>query len=249
MSCKIPEFQSVTVFILTNDETTLLRKTVEEIKKSDGFSDISKIVLVAKNNSCNGYVEAERLIDEDTSGKVNLYLQKSDTVELCIAELPLLVTDSHFIIMAGDMEMNPGEISAFIKMAKESPEAVICAAKWMKGSVVEGYGIIHEIGSRTMNTFISLLFGKRVKDPFSIYQIYPLSVYKALNFSNPYVFAYEYTVKALHNGIEYKEIPTTYKKRSEGKSHVDAKKMVRTAIAFCLTSLKIRFSERVINKK
>lgn len=246
MSGEVSGFQSVTVFVLTNNETALLRKTVEKIKNCAGFQDVSRIIIVAKDESCDGFHEAKRIINEDASGKVSLYLQKASTVELCIAELPEMVDDSHFIIMAADMEMNPDEIPMFIKLAKENPEMIVCAAKWMKGSVVEGYGKIHEMGSRVMNSFVSLLFCKKTKDPFSIYQIYPLSVYKKLKFDNPSVFAYEYTVKALHNGIDYKEIPTTYKKRSEGKSHVDSKKMIKTAMAFCLTSIRTRFSEKVV---
>lgn len=245
MNSELSEFQSVTVFVLTNNETFLLRETIEKIKNCDCFNDISRIIIVAKNESCNGFFEAKRIIDEDTTDKVELYLQKSSTVELCIAELPHLVKDSHFIIMAADMEMNPGEIPEFIRLAKKKPEAIICAAKWMKSSVVEGYGKIHEMGSRTMNIFVSLLFGKKIKDAFSLYQIYPLSVYKSLKFDNPSVFAYEYTVKALRNGVEYREIPTTYKKRTEGKSHVDGKKMIKTAVAFCLTAIRIRFSKRI----
>ena len=246
MNNDLSKFQSVTIFVLTNNETTLLRNTVEKIKNCGSFQDISRIVIVAKNESCEGFSEAGRIVEEDSSGKVSLYLQKASTVEECIAELPSMVEDSHFIIMAADMEMNPDEIPSFIRYSKQNPEMIVCAAKWAKGSVVEGYGKIHEAGSRVMNAFVAVLFGKNVKDAFSLFQIYPVSVYKKLRFDNPSIFAFEYTVKALRNGIEYKEIPTTYKKRSEGKSHVDSKKMIKTAIAFCLTSIRTRFSEKVV---
>ena len=139
----LSEFQSVTVFVLTNNETVSLRKTVEKIKDCGSLDDISRIIIVAKDDSGEGFREASRIIEDDSTGKVSVYLQKAQTVEECIAELPHLVTDSHFIIMAADMEMNPGEIPDFIRIAKENPEAIVCAAKWMKDSVVEGYGKIH----------------------------------------------------------------------------------------------------------
>ena len=241
----LSKFKSVTVFVLTYNETVLLRKTVSEIKKCTFLSDIHKIIIVVKNDICDGFYEAIKLVNEDCTGKVSVYLQKSPTIEQCFFELPLMVDSSHFVIMAADMEMDPNNLFDFIKKAKEKPDAIICAAKWLKSSTVEGYGWLHEIGSRVMNTFVSILFNKNVKDPFSPYQIYPLEVYKKLKFDNPLLVIYEYTLKALHNGIEYEEIPTVYRKRTEGKSLVSSGKMLRTALLFCFTAIRVRLSRRV----
>lgn len=246
MNSSLSKFQSVTVFILTKDETNLLRKTISKITSSDNFINISKIIIVAKNAVCDGCAEALRIVEEDSSGKISLYIQKAPTIELCLYELPPLVEGSHFIIMAADMEMNPDDVSNLIDEAKINPDAIVCAAKWMKGSVVEGYNKIHEIGSRAINIFTGLIYGKNVKDPFSIYQIYPMSAYKSLNFRDPVLFGYEYTVKALRNGIPYKEIPTKYTKRTEGRSHVDIIKLVKMAMIFCFVAVKTRFSGKVL---
>lgn len=245
MSNNLSKFESVTVFVLTYNETILLRKTVSEIIKCDCFSDIHKIIIVAKNDVCDGFSEAIKIVDDDCTGKVSVYLQKSPTLEQCFFELPLIVDSSHFVIMAADMEMVPSNISDFIRKAKVKPEAIICAAKWLKSSTVEGYGWFHEFGSRVMNTFVSILFNKNVKDPFSLYQIYPLEVYKKLKFDKPSLVIYEYTLKALHNGVEYEEIPTVYRKRTEGKSLVNSGKMLKTAMLFCFTAIRVRFSHRL----
>ncbi len=245
MSNDLSKFKSVTVFVLTYNDTILLRKTVSEIIKCDCFSDIHKIIIVVKNDICDGFFEAAKIVDEDCTGKVSIYLQKSPTIELCISELPPMVDTSHFIIMASDMEMNPADISDFVRISKENPEMIICAAKWLKGSTIEGYGRFHELGSRMMNTFVSILFNQNVKDPFSVYQIYPLTVYEKLKFNKPSEFVYEYTLKAIHNKVEYKEIPTVYRKRTEGKSLVNVGKMLKTAMLFCFTAIRVRFSHRL----
>lgn len=241
----LSNFQAVDIFILTNDETVLLRKTIEKIKNCKDYSDISKIVIVAKNHTCNGFAEASKIIEDDSLGKISLYVQKSAKVETCISEIPPMIESSHFVIMAADMETDPDNITDFIKMAKLHPEAIICAAKWLKGSVVEGYGKIHELGSRAMNAFVSMIFNSKAKDPFFIYQIYPLSVYNKLKFDDSSNFVYEHTIKALHNGIEYYEIPTVYKKRTEGKSHVTAVRMIKLALSFCVSAIKVRLSKRI----
>lgn len=244
MSENILQFESLTIFVLTTNETELLRKTVEEIRKNCNDIDLEKIVIVAKSKNCPGYFEAKKLIAESADGKVELYIQKEDDSLKCIYELPLLVESSHFVIMGADMETNPDNISVFIEKAKARPERIICASKWLKESTVEGYGVIHEIGSRIMNNFVALLFNIKVKDAFSAYQIYPLCVYKKMKFDRPSTFIYEYTLKPLRVGIEYEEIPTVYKKRTDGKSSVNVLFMFRLAIGFCTTALRIRLTPK-----
>ncbi len=234
------EYTSLTVFVLANNETDLLRATIDAIKNNCADGDLEKIIIVAKSDSCPASNEARKLAESDE--KIELYVQKSTTAQLCLAELPALATGSHFVIMAADMEMDPGNLSAFIQKAKEHPRRIICAAKWLPESTVIGYGLFHSVCSRTMNRFISLLFQKKVFDPFSIYQIYPVSLYKSMNFDKPENFLYEYTLKPLYLGEEYEEIPTVYQKRKSGKSNFKIFTLCSVAIRFILTGIRIRFN-------
>ncbi len=235
-------FKSVTVFVLASKETTLLRNTVNSILESNDIEDIEKIVIVLKSNDCPAFYEAEKILDGAENKKIEMYVQKAPDAVLCIAELPPLVKSTHFVIMAADMEMDPLSVKDFIARAKENPRAIICAAKWLKGSTVEGYGKLHELCSRTMNMFISVLFNKNVKDPFSLFQIYPTEIYHRMNFDIPGNFLYEYTLKPLKAGVEYSEIPTVYKKRTEGTSNFDIFMLIKVAVRFCLTAIRIRFT-------
>ncbi len=241
--CKINScFKSVTIFVLASNEVISLRKTVEKIKDNCNDKDLEKIIIVLKSETCPSFSEAEKLITENR--KVELYIQKAPTAALCLAELPPMAESSHFVIMAADLEMSPDSIKDFISVAKRHPERIVCAAKWLKGSTVEGYGFVHELCSRTMNLFISLLFAKNIKDPFSVFQIYPVSVYREMNFKDPSAFLYEYTLKPLRLGVEYTEIPTVYKKRREEKSNFNIVTLVDVAMRFCLTAVKIRFTPK-----
>ncbi|MGN1195261.1 MAG: glycosyltransferase family 2 protein [Acutalibacteraceae bacterium] len=235
-------FESVTIFVLASNETTLLEETVTNIRKYCTGNDLEKIVIVLKSRDCLSYAIAQKLSDECEDGKVELYFQKAKTLETCIAEIPSLVRSSHFIIMASDMEMSPTAIETFVEKAKKHPERIICASKWLKGSVVEGYGMFHEFGSRTMNTFVSLLIGSEVTDPFSIYQIYPNSVYEKMNFENTPHPEFEYTLRPLRCGVEYEEIPTVYKKRDQGKTNFNYTRLFLTAARFCYTAVRLRLT-------
>lgn len=240
-------FGSVTVFILATNETYSLEQTVYEIQNLSCVDDIEKLIIVLKNKHCVSYDVAKQIADMYEKPKIEIYLQKAKDIEGCIAELPLMAKSTHFIIMVADGEMDPANVDAFIDKAKKHPERIICASKWHEQSEVKDYGNFKKIATRAMNTFISAIFNVKITDPFSIYQIYPTSVYKKLKFNNPRTFVYEYTVKALRNNIEYEEIPTVYNKRNAGKSHFKYIKLFQTAIFFCITAIKLRIMPKSIS--
>lgn len=244
-------FKSLTVFVLASKETDSLRKTVLEIRKNCNNEDLEKIIVVTKTADCPGYFEAVKMIEENFCDKLEVYVQRLENGIECLIDLPGLVTGSHFVVMASDMEMDPENIRVFVKKAKEYPERIICASKWMKGSTVEGCGGFHAFASYMTNKAIALLYGVKATELFSIYQIYPLSVFKRMNFNRPKYFMYEYTLKPLRAGVEYEEIPTKYKKRQEGKSTFNFPLvMLGMGMKFCITALRIRFTpKRYLNEE
>lgn len=246
MESNANRFESLTVFVLASNETEALNNTVSKIKSLQHYKDISKILLVVKGSDCPAYSVAKKIIAASDS-KIEMYIQKSDCFELCLTELPPLVKGSHFVIMAGDGEMDPQNIDTFIIKAKEHPERIICATKWHKDSIVHGYSKFNKFGSHCVNFFISLLFNRKVRDACSLYQIFPMSVYIRLNYDYSPTFCYEYTIKALRNNVEYEEIPTVYRKRTEGKSNFSYAKLFSAAFLFCSVALKIRLKPKEDN--
>lgn len=234
------QFKSLTVLIMASNETNLLRETVSEIHKYCSDEDLDKIIIIAKDDKCPSYFEALKLSDE----KAVLHIQQAPNPVLCIAEMASLAESSHFLMMAADMEMDPASIATLIHEAKLHPERIICAAKWNKNSVVEGYNALHSFFSRAMNKAVSIVMNVKADELFSIFQIYPSSVYKKINFGKDEDFLYEYTLKPVRCGVEYEEIPTVYKKRNEGKSNFNIKALSKIAVKFCLTAVKLRLSPK-----
>ncbi|GEM_PF-792942 len=237
------KFTSVTVFILAHKETNLLQQTVREVLMHVEADDLEKIIIVLKSDDCPAYYEANKDIDIFKSQKVETYIQKSPTLELCIAELPPLVESSHFVIMTADMEMYPKSVADMVATAKCNPDKIICATKWLKDSVVEGYGFFHRLGSRALNLFISILFNKNIKDPVTFFQIYPTDIYKKMNFEYSRKTVFEYTVRPLKAGVGYIEIPTVYKKRTEGYSNFNLAVLINGALRYMTTAVRVRFKK------
>ncbi len=237
-------FKSVTFLIPASNEITELRETIKGIKNNCEDDDIAKIKVIAKNNTCLAAFETKRIIEETQDSKIELIIQKAPTAVECFDEMLHYVESTHFIIMSADLETNPNDVRIMVKKAKENPKKIICSAKWHKDSVVDGYGILRQFGSRIVNKFVSVLFMKNIKDAFCIYQIYPVSVYNRLNFKSSKTALYEYTLLPLRLGVEYEEIPTVYKNRNEGKSNVNFKFMFEMARDFCLNAIRIRFTPK-----
>ncbi|MBQ4338095.1 MAG: hypothetical protein IJC37_01570 [Clostridia bacterium] len=232
-------FTALTVFVMAKNETDLLRQTVSSIRSNCNDEDLAKITIVPKDEHCASYAVAQELKNADS--KVDIHIQQAPNPQICVSELPPLVESSHFVIMVADNEMDARDLSTFIEKAKQHPQRIICAAKWLPESTVIGYGAFHAFCSKTMNRIITLLFNKKVCDPFSIYQIYPIEMYRRLNFDNPETVLYEYTLKPLHAGEEYEEIPTVYESRQNGKTNFNFHILCSVAIRFILTGIKIRF--------
>ena len=238
-------FTSVAIFVLAAHETDLLRETINGILENIPCeTDLDRIVIVLKSAQCPSRYEAERIIESSRNPKITTYIQKSDSLAACIAELPALVNGSHFLIMAGDMEMDPRSIRDFIRLSREKPERIVCAAKWMHGSTVEGYGALKYLGTKVINSFACLVIGRKVYDPFSFYEIYPMEVYRKMQFDNPDLFPFEMTLKPLLYGEPYKEIPTVYRKRESGRSNFFLPQLLRFGATFCKTAVRLKLSKQ-----
>lgn len=234
-------FDGVTVFILAYNETDTLKEVVDTVCDTCEEDDVKQIILAIKNDRCLSYGYAVKMLEDEKYGKVRIYLQRSADLVSCFPELPPLTVGSHFIIMASDVEMDPHSVPVMIKKARQNPKAIICASKWMKGSVVEGYGFFHKLGTASMNFAISLLVRRKASDPVSVFEIFPVSLYNEMHFSGGKDFLFEYNIKPLISGAEYEEIPTVYRKKPDRRSNFEFITLCKVAVKFILTAAKFRF--------
>lgn len=234
------EFSGATVFILAVDEKESLSETVNRIVKSCNARDIRKIVITLKSAQCDSFFYADNIIRQTDELPVEKYVQKSDTLVDCFHELPALTEGSHFVIMSSDLENDPDLIADFIAFAKREPGAIISASKWDKDSSVSDYGFLRKLFSKTVNGFVGLLFGYKGSDFFSQYEIYPVSVYEDMHFELTENFFFELTLKPLSCGVPYFEIPTTYAKRKDGKTHFDLKTNIVVTLKYLKTAIRLK---------
>lgn len=230
---------SITFFVLATNETDLLYETVSKIKEFCPPENLNDIIVVLSSNTCPSFYALKKYKEEDSWKDVKSYTQKSRNIEGTVAELPPMVTGTHFVFMGADMEMNPATIKDFICEAKKNPDCIVAASKWKKESVIVGYGKFNKLCSRTMNLIACIFIRKRATDIFTIYQLYPMSVYKKMQFKDPKTFGYEYTLKPLRLGADYKEIPTSYEKAHNRKTNFNFFFRARLLTKFLSTAFRL----------
>ncbi len=229
-------FESLTVIIPASNETQTLINTVNGVLASGAYDDISRIVLFLKSENCPSAEVSKKLIEESDCKKIEIVIQKTDNYQSAFMEIPHLVKSSHFLVLVSDGEMDPRTIEDLVPIAKEKPHAVVCGSKWHKDSVVENASFIQAIGSRTINKFAAIMFGVKATDIFSIFQIYPLELYKKTKASIA-----EFTLKPLRLGVEYIEIPTIYKRENGRESNFNFSGFLKMGLGYLKTIFKVRF--------
>ena len=238
------EFHSLDVFVFANKEIASLEQVVSIIEKNNRPEDISKITVFAKSDNCPSYFFAKKMIESGQYPKLEICVQKERNIQRAFYEAALKAEATHFVFIAADMEMDPNAISEFISLAKKKPDSIICAAKWHKNSEISGYGFLHKMASRLLNTVAAWIIGSKAKDMFTLYQIYPKSVFDKMQFFDADTFVFEYSAKPILCGVDYFEIPTVYNKRNEGKSNFNLFVLIKSAVVFWVTVIRLRLSEK-----
>ncbi|MBP3330373.1 MAG: glycosyltransferase [Clostridia bacterium] len=232
-------FESLTVIIPASNETQTLTNTVDGVLDSGAYDDISRIVLFLKSENCPSAEVAKELLRTRNCDKMEIVIQKTSTYNDAFKEIPHLVKSSHFLVLVSDGEMDPRTIEELVPIAKEKPESIVCGSKWHKDSVVENAPFIQSLGSKTINRFAALVFGVKATDIFSIFQIYPLELYKKTNASIA-----EFTLKPLRLGVEYIEIPTIYKREKDRESNFNFSGFLKMGLGYLKCIFRIRFTPK-----
>ena len=240
---------SVTIIILATNEAELLEKTISQIYALRNIDCIEKIIIFAKNNSCPAFEYGQKLSAEHNDGKVEVYVQKAMAFDQCFIEMPPLVKTTHCIHMVADMEMYPPVIDVFIDKAKQHPHRIIVASKWHKESVVEGYSNTRRFVTRSLNCLLGCFTKVKATEFVSMYRIFPMCLFDEMNFSQNKYFGYEYFIKPFFYDIDYEEVPTIYKPRSEGHSNFNIKKLQHLGYGFIYVAIQLWFKTRIFSEK
>lgn len=234
-------FEGLTIVILASNEQESLRKTIRVIIEKCDPNDVKKIIVFLKSADCPAAEELQMLLkNESFSVPIYAYVQKGKRLPEAYAEIPPLVNSSHFLMMFSDFATSPASVSIMIEKAKLYPDAIVCASKFHKDSVLQGYGFCRKLSSVLLNRVIARLVRSDGTELYSIFQVYPKALVDEMELYDPRTFVYEYTIKPVAKGVRYIEVPTVFSQRVEGESNYRLYDEIRTAITLLRTGWNYR---------
>jgi glycosyltransferase involved in cell wall biosynthesis len=130
-------FQSLSVVLPTLGETTSLTHTIECLVR-DLRPDLAQILIIVCDRSTPEAMRCAEDAVERYPELVSIHSQDLPYFGGAVRKAFELSTGSHTILMASDLETRPEDAPILVAAAKEHPDAVITASRWLGGGF-EGY--------------------------------------------------------------------------------------------------------------
>jgi hypothetical protein len=130
-----------------------------------------------------------------------------------------LARGSHVIMMASDLETDPGIVGAMIAEEDKNPSGIVTASRWIEGGAFEGYSKIKLVCNWVFQRAFSILYCTHLTDMTYAYRIFPTKLVQAIRWEElRHPFLFETVTKPLRLGVPVVEIAAVWAARKEGES-------------------------------
>lgn len=180
---------------------------IEIIVVDDGSKD--KTAQVAKKAGADRVITYEKNKGKGGAFRVGIDAAKGD----------------YIVQIDADHQFQPDEIPLFVKALQEGYD-VVCGTRFDNGTVEQGsVSKVNLFGNWLMSTVTTFFSGMRSTDIMAGFKGFTKDAARKLDLVTPH-FGYEaeIVVKAGKLGLQVKEVPITYTKRTSGSSSVHAVK-------------------------
>lgn len=148
---------------------------------------------------------------------------------------------SHVLMMASDLETDPGAVAPMIARARQAPDAIVTCSRWIGGGGFSGYDPVKLVLNRIFQISFSVLYRTRLTDMTYGFRLFPTSLVNAIRWEGTrHTFLFETILKPLRLGVRVFEVPSPWKARTEGTSQ----NTLGATFAYVATGLRVRFARR-----
>jgi glycosyltransferase involved in cell wall biosynthesis len=212
------KFDSASIILPVLNETYSLRQTVDIIEATCA-RDVGEYVVVVCDRTTPGSLEVCREVVQKLGSRASLHFQKRPFVGGAIRDGFDLARGSHVIMMSSDLETDPALVQTLIKSAKEFPDGIATASRWIEGGQFKGYSPLKLVANYIFQKTFSLLYGTQLTDLTYAYRIFPLALVRSIQWQElKHPFFLETAIKPLRLGVSIREIPAVWRVRTEGTS-------------------------------
>jgi hypothetical protein len=236
----VEPFESATIVLPVMNETASLEETVRIILRDVKEQTKEILIVVCERTTPESMATVDRLI-QLYGGMIQVHSQKLPFLGGAMREAFDLAGGSHVVMMASDLETDPGAVKTLIANAEASPSAIVTATRWRAGGGFHGYSKVKLLCNWVFQRFFSLLYGVKLSDMTFAYRIFPSRLVRSIQWEElRHAFLFETLVKPLRLGVPVIEVPSGWTARTEGKSQ----NTFLLNFLYFRTGLKTRFASR-----
>ena len=211
-------FTKVSIILPVINETLSLVETVEVIY-NNSRRDLLEILIVVADKTAKESFDTITKLKNQYGSLITVHIQKMPFIGGALRECFDLVSGSHVIIMASDLETDPNLVPILISIAKTAPDNIVTVSRWANGGGFVGYSKIKLIANWIFQKIFSLLYWTKLSDMTYAYRIFPVGVLKSINWQQlRHPFLFESIIKPLRIGVNVIEVPGLWRSRTEGVS-------------------------------
>jgi glycosyltransferase involved in cell wall biosynthesis len=219
----------VSIIIPVFSELDSVNQTVEQLLSSFNGLPIEIIIIAHPKSKPDCLQNCSRLAG--TIPSVQFQIQKQlpgqglayrQAIELCQGRFIML--------MNADLETHPPDARRLYDAITQQNYDVVVASRWCKGAVFDAktYGRFKIILNYVFQRIFAAIFFTSITDLSFCYKIARADIYKSLRWTGTqHEFALETTLVPIALGMRVGQIPTTWRRRSEGASNFNFWRSIR----------------------
>ena len=216
------QYRDVSILLPTLNETFSFYQTVETILnecKPEDICEFIAIVCERTEKESLEFIEKSKKLTEEKNIPLHILYQTLPFAGGAVRDGMMAAKGSHIIMMAPDLETDPHSVKEFIEMAKQYPEDMITASRWILKGSFEGYNKTKYVLNFLFQKIFSWFYGTKLTDITFGYRLAPAWLFQSICWEElKHPFFLETALKPIRLGIKIHEIPSGWAARQEGES-------------------------------
>jgi len=192
-------------------------RTIDVLLQKVRAVAIEKEIIVVDGHSIDGTVEILREQEKLPDTRV-IYQPQRNGRGSAIKEGVAMARGEFVIFQDADLELDPNDYPALLAPIERGEADVVFGSRFLNERPRMTF--LQYWGNRVINTAVNLLYGTRLTDVETCYQVFRRELIAGMKVrNNDFAFTVELTVKLIKAGHRIREIPITYipRGRAEGK--------------------------------
>ncbi len=193
------------------------RRTIELLLQKVRAVPIDKEIIVVDGHSIDGTIDLLRAQERQPDTRV-IYQPRRNGRGSALKEGIALARGEFLIFQDADLELDPNDYPALLAPLERGEADVVFGSRFLQGRPPMTF--LQYWGNRVINKAVNLLYGTRLTDVETCYQVFRRELISGMTIhNNDFAFTVELTVKLIKAGHRIVEIPITYipRGRAEGK--------------------------------